>query len=90
MIVDDSQEMELLIEPLSGGEKEVLKVPLDIFPKRKNYSVRIQLKLLFMDEQTCKIMISDMGFGDFFASSGYEIEQVIHLGGNNGQFNSLS
>ena len=82
--------MELLIEPLSGGEKEILKVPLDIFPKRKNYSVRIQLKLLFMDEQTCKIMISDMGFGDFFASSGYEIEQVIHLGGSNGQFNSLS
>lgn len=90
LIVDDSQEMELLIEPLSGGEKEILKVPLDIFPKRKNYSVRIQLKLLFMDEQTCKIMISDMGFGDFFASSGYEIEQVIHLGGSNGQFNSLS
>ena len=90
LIVDDRQEMELLIEPLSGGEKEILKVPLDIFPKRKNYSVRIQLKLLFMDEQTCKIMISDMGFGDFFASSGYEIEQVIHLGGSNGQFNSLS
>lgn len=90
LIVDDSQEMEILIEPLSGGEKEILKVPLDIFPKRKNYSVRIQLKLLFMDEQTCKIIISDMGFGDFFVSSGYEIEQVIHLGGSNGQFNSLS
>ena len=32
----------------------------------------------------------DMGFGEFFAPSGFRLEKIIELGGSNGQFNSLS
>ena len=35
-------------------------------------------------------IFEDMGFGEFFAPSGFRVEKIIELGGSNGQFNSLS
>ena len=32
----------------------------------------------------------DAGFGDFFPATDFQVEKAIHLGGSNGQFDSLS
>ena len=59
-------------------------------PDRRDYSLRIQIEVLFMDERTCILSFKDVGFGEFFPSTGIKVEKTIHLGGINGQFNSMS
>jgi hypothetical protein len=36
------------------------------------------------------LIFKDAGFGEFFPATDFMVEKVIHLGGSNGQFNSLS
>ena len=48
------------------------------------------MKMLFQDDKTLKVMIEDMGLGEFFPATGFAAEKLIRLGGSNGQFNSLS
>ena len=44
---------------------------------------------MFLNEKTCKISFQDIGFGEFFPATDFYEEKEIHLGGNDGQFNSL-
>ena len=68
----------------------VERVSLAGLPKRKAYATRLQVKTLFSDEKTCKITFKDVGFGEFFPATDFCVEKEIHLGGSNGQYNSLS
>ena len=52
--------------------------------------MRLQIETLFLDEKTCKITGRDVGFGEFFPPSDCQEEKMIHLGGNDGKFNSMS
>ena len=49
-----------------------------------------RLRPSFWDERTCKIIFKDIGFGEFYPASDFQVEKIIHLGGSHGQFNSLS
>ena len=90
VLLEDTEDVELHIESLHRKEVEVVRVSLDGLPKRGNYTLRLQVCVTFEDEKTCKITWKDVGFGAFFESSGFQTETVIHLGGEYGQFNSLS
>ncbi|MEG0591436.1 MAG: DUF5716 family protein, partial [Lachnospiraceae bacterium] len=85
-----TEDIEIHIESLATKELEVVTVSLKGLPVRKNYSVRLQVKVLFLDEKTCQISLKDIGFGEMFRETDFQIEKMIHLGGSNGQFNSLS
>ena len=78
------------IESLVQGNVRTETLSLDGFPKRAEYSMRLQLETLFLDEKTCRISVRDAGFGDFFPATDFHAEKTIHLGGNDGKFNSLS
>ena len=66
------------------------KVSLEGLPDRRDYSLRVQIEVLFVDEKTCRLSFRDVGFGEFFPATGFHVEKIIHLGGSNGQFNSMS
>ena len=34
--------------------------------------------------------VRDVGFGEFFPPTDFQEEKMIHLGGNDGKFNSMS
>ena len=89
-LLTDSKDIEVKIESLASGETRIEKIPLTGLAVQQPYTVRIQLKMLFLDDRTLKILVEDMGFGEFFPSSGFQAEKLIRLGGSNGQFNSLS
>ncbi len=76
-------------EITTGNEMRVETVSMEELPKRKDYALRLQVKTLFLDEKTCKISFKDIGFGEFFPATDFYEEKEIHLGGNDGQFNSL-
>jgi hypothetical protein len=78
------------VETLAGDELQVEKVSLDGLKERRDYSLRLRIEVMFLDERTCKMTFKDVGFGEFFEASDFQVEKVIHLGGINGQFNSMS
>lgn len=90
ILLENAEDIEIHIESLVGTEMKVEKISLEGLPKRANYTLRLQVKTLFLDEKTCKITFKDLGFGEFFSATDFCVEKEIHLGGSNGQYNSLS
>lgn len=90
ILLEKVEDIELRIESLVQGSVRTDIISMDGFPNRGEYSMRIQLETLFIDEKTCKITIRDLGFGEFFLPTDFHEEKIIHLGGNDGKFNSLS
>ena len=82
--------LEILVESLVDEEVQVEKVSLEGLPKRTDYSLRLQVEVMFLDERTCKLTFRDVGFGEFFTPTDFRVEKTIQLGGINGQFNSMS
>lgn len=90
ILLEDTEDIEIHVESLEKKEMEVIRVPMEGLPKRGNYTLRLQVSIVFNDEKTCRITWKDVGFGTFFEPSGFQTETVIQLGGNHGQFNSMS
>ncbi len=90
VLLEDNSDIEIFVEALTGEDVQVERVSLEGLPNRKDYSLRLQIEVLFLDEQTCKLIFKDIGFGQFFPATDFQVEKVIHLGGANGQFNSMS
>ncbi|MEE1085865.1 MAG: DUF5716 family protein [Schaedlerella sp.] len=90
VLLENLDDIEFRVESLVQGTIYTELIPLDKFPKRAEYSMRLQIETLFLDEKTCKIKVKDMGFGEFFLPTDFQEELVIHLGGNDGKFGSLS
>jgi len=90
VLLEDTSDIEVFVEALTGESVQVERVSLEGLPARKDYSLRLQIEVLFLDEETCKLIFKDIGFGEFFPATDFQVEKVIHLGGANGQFNSMS
>ena len=90
ILLENTDDIEIHIESLAGAEMRVERVSLHGLPKRKNYTLRLQVKVMLLDEKRCRISFKDMGFGEFFPATDFYVEKEIRLGGSNEQFNSLS
>ena len=90
ILLESAEDIEIHIESLAGAEMRVERIPLEGLPKRTNYTLRLQVKVILLDEKNCKISLKDVGFGEFFPATDFYIEREIRLGGSNEQFNSLS
>ena len=90
VILEDTSDIEIHVENLAGDELQVETVSLEGLTERKDYSLRLQIGVMFLDERTCRLTFKDIGFGEFFPATDFQAEIVIHLGGINGQFNSMS
>lgn len=90
ILLENTEDIEIHVESLVGADMKVERVSLEGLPKRVAYTIRLQVNTLFSDEKTCKITFKDLGFGEFFPATDFCVEKEIHLGGSNGQYNSLS
>ena len=91
IIVDGIIPLDILkAETLAEDELRVETVSLEGLKPRTDYSLRLRIEVMFLDEKTCHLLFKDVGFGEFFPASDFQVEKVIHLGGSNGQFNSMS
>lgn len=90
VLMEKVEDIELHIESLTEGSLKTEVIDMGQFPSRGEYSMRIQLETLFIDEKTCKITVRDLGFGEFYPPTDFTAEKVIKLGGNDGKFNSMS
>lgn len=90
VLMEDPSDIEIRVETLAGKEVLMEKVSLSGFPSRQDYSLRLRIEVMFLDERTCKIIFRDAGFGEFFSATDFYAEKLLNLGGINGQFNSMS
>lgn len=90
VLMENNEDIELYIDSLSTGKRRTETVSLKGLPERSNYALRLRISTMFLNDKICKITFEDVGFGEFFSPTGFEVEKVIELGGSNGQFNSLS
>lgn len=90
LLLENTDDMEIHIESLAGAKMRVERIPLDGLPKRKNYTLRLQVTVVMTSERCCRICLKDMGFGEFFPATDFYLEKEIQLGGGNEQFHSLS
>lgn len=90
VLLEDTSDIEIHIESLATGELQAETVSLAGLPKRKDYALRLSIETMFLDERTCILRFKDIGFGEFYPATDFQVEKTIHLGGSNGQFNSLS
>ncbi|SHJ76578.1 DUF5716 family protein [Hespellia stercorisuis] len=90
VLLEDAEDVEFHVESLTQGTIQTESFSLAQLPERNEYSVRLRVETHFLDERTCKVTIRDVGFGEFFPATDFEDSKIIHLGGNDGKFNSLS
>ena len=70
LILDQASSIRLKIK--KTGEKLTVfeNISLDAFQKRPNKTTRVRLILTFTSEHTAMVRVQDLGFGEFFPSSG--------------------
>ena len=90
VLLEDDSDLEVHVESLAGEELQVEHISLEGLPERTDYSLRLKIEIMFLEERLCRLTLRDIGFGDFFPPSGFCVTKDIHLGGINGQFNSMS
>lgn len=90
VLLEDTKDIEVHVESLVGDDLSVEHISLEGLTERTDYSLRLQMELIFLEENVCRITLRDIGFGEFYPASDFYVEKEIHLGGINGQFNSMS
>lgn len=79
LIVDGERELEFLISYPDPQKKKTVKIPLEHFPVREDKTVRIQIRIGFLDEHTMVVTVKDQGFGDLYPATRAFIRQEVML-----------
>lgn len=79
LILDRQNEIELMITSSDSKKKRTVKLELEGFPVRDDKSVRVQMQVGFLDDMTMAVVVKDMGFGEFYPSTGAVIRQEVMI-----------
>ncbi|MCR5656521.1 MAG: hypothetical protein K6G06_03565 [Butyrivibrio sp.] len=71
--------VEIIITPLTGGERRIHKIELEGLPIRPVRTTRLRMKILMQSANKVIINLEDMGFGELFESSGLNWTEEISV-----------
>ncbi|MBR2402946.1 MAG: hypothetical protein IKB01_09315 [Lachnospiraceae bacterium] len=79
MIMDTKEDRNLsfLLTPLNGRDRKEKVISLANMPERPDGTTRIRVNVEFTSEAKFTVTVRDMGFGEFFPSSGLEWKEEI-------------
>ena len=79
LILENADPVEIIVTPLNG--KNVKRIPIELkgFPKRPPKASRVHLEIRMVSETKAEIKITDLGFGELYASSGLEWKSEFTL-----------
>jgi len=75
----DKESVDLLITPLDGKNPEHIEIELDGLPQRPPRASRMKLNVDFESEVRLKISVEDLGFGEFYPSTGKKWVKIIEM-----------
>lgn len=78
-IIDDTDKIEFIVTPLNGNDAKAYAIFLDGLPKRPSKATRVRIELKMKSEKTLNIVITDLGFGEFFPPTGMRYKSDIVL-----------
>lgn len=76
-LLDADRSFSLRLTPVSGHQTKQVIVTLEGVPERPARTTRIHLTVSCPDADTVKLRMEDLGFGDFFPSSGHIWEETF-------------
>ena len=78
-VLGNSRSVPLLLTPLDGKGAETIEVELSGLPDRPAKASRLRLTVSFESENRMKIEVEDLGFGEFFPSTGKKWEKILEF-----------
>lgn len=70
VILDDTNVIELWLQHPYGREAKIENLEIADLPRRPNRTTRIRIGLELLSDTQVRITLQDMGFGEFYSSSG--------------------
>ncbi|MCR5302025.1 MAG: hypothetical protein K6E49_06255 [Lachnospiraceae bacterium] len=80
LVLGGGKSIPLILTPLDGKGVETIEVELSGLPDRPPKASRLRLVVSFESENRMKIEVTDLGFGEFFPSTGRTWEKIIEFG----------
>ncbi len=78
-IVDDTKELKIHIKPIERKPDQEIVISLEDFPKRPAKMTKIMVEFDFVSATSCKVIVKDMGFGDYYKATEKTIYKDIKL-----------
>ena len=79
-IMEKPTEAVFEIQDIMNHRNETFKIDLTEFPNRPPKTTRIEVDFRYVEENKFEIEIKDLGFGEFFPSSGMSVKKEITIG----------
>lgn len=79
IILEDGDTVDFVITPLTGGKVTSRTITLEGLPRRPKRTTRLNVHMEMTSVSQAVITIEDMGFGEFFKSSGKAWTQTISV-----------
>lgn len=78
-LLSGTKPLELIFRSIDGKQEELLTIPLTDLPARPPKAARLKLELGFLSRTKAEAVVSDLGFGEIFPSSGQQWRKEILL-----------
>lgn len=78
-ILDSADKIEFNVSGVKIPWQKKLTIPLEGFPKRPNRTTRVNVRVWFEDDNIMKVEIIDLGFGEFYSSTGAKLLKEFKL-----------
>ncbi|MCR5591230.1 MAG: hypothetical protein K6F73_06805 [Lachnospiraceae bacterium] len=79
VVLGNTKTVPFIMTPLDGKGAENIEVDLTGLPDRPAKASRLRIDVSFESERRMKIEVQDMGFGEFFPSTGKKWEKIIEF-----------
>jgi len=79
VVLGNSRSVPLIMTPLDGKGAETIEVELSGLPDRPPKASRLRLSVSFESENRMKIEVEDLGFGEFYPTTGRKWEKIIEF-----------
>ncbi len=79
LILEQEPCVEIMVTPLTGGEKRIQRIELTDIPLRPARTSRIRMKVSMTSAERIVIHIEDMGFGELYESSGLSWTEEVKV-----------
>lgn len=80
-ILEQERSVEFVIESIITGARTTVQMSLEGFPVRPDKTTRVRIAFAYRNEYECEITITDLGFGEFYPSSGTQVTKSLDLEG---------
>lgn len=77
-ILDNVDKIRLLVSSVDNGAVKHVDIDVSPFPKRVNKATRVEILLSFVNDTVFEVVVKDLGFGDFFKTSGMIVKETIN------------